>query len=79
VMEEWMVKIFSGVARHQDAMPSKATPEVFTAETVAECEALIRKYDHEARRGLADALTSPPKLGRPSRARGNGASPAEPE
>ena len=77
VMETWLVQVLSAVVQHLDALPAKVAPEAFGAKSIAELEGVFKRYLHEARRELADALVSPPKLGRPSRARGNGAPPAE--
>ena len=54
VFETIGVKLVGGLVQRIDAVPAKAAPEAFGAKTIAECEAVIRLHQNEAREELSN-------------------------
>jgi hypothetical protein len=79
VMETFCVQILSAVAQRLDAVPAQAAPDAHGAKSIAACEGVIKRFIHDARREIADALVSPPRFGHRSRANGNGRAARAPE
>jgi hypothetical protein len=54
-VESWLVTLLSGLVLRLRAVPSKSAPEAHDAETIAACEAAIRKHQDEALEEAAGA------------------------
>ena len=65
-VEGWLVPFHSAIAQRIGALPAKAAPEAHGTETIAECEAVLKRYTDEIREDIAEARWIDPVPERPA-------------
>jgi hypothetical protein len=68
-VEDWLVNLLSAVTVRLHALPAKTASEAHSAQSIAECEAVVRRHLNEILEEIADAKwIKPPRKPRKAKA-----------